>query len=334
MPVVSVGDMSQQFISMRNGGAIKTELSQLAESMSSGRVTDVTQALNGDTVRLSGINYSLTQLDGYQQAITETTQTLSGIQSILGRVDTMRADNAEQLLLVSDESTISQVNEASRAARDTFGEMVTVLNTQIADRSLLGGTRVDSPALADPEDMLADLQTTIGGATTPAAIRAAIDTWFDDPAGGFATMGYLGDTAGIVERRVSETKSVAFDVRADDPAIRETLKVAAVAAMANDLPGLDRTTKTTLLKDAGAGLYTASSELIGVRTRIGSAEAEVGQSETEMNAQKTSLEIARNNLISADPFDTASRLQAVQLQLETHYTVTARLSQLSLLRYI
>lgn len=334
MPVVSVGDMSQHFISMRNGGAIKTELSELAESMSSGRVADVTRALNGDTVRLSGINYSLTQLDGYQQAITETTQTLTGIQSILERVDTMRADNAEQLLLVSDESTISQVNEAARAARDTFSDMVTVLNTQIADRSLLGGTQVDSPALADPEDMLADLQTAIGGATTPAAINAAIDTWFDDPAGGFATMGYLGDTGGAVERRISETKLVTLDARADDPAIRETLKAAAMAAMANDLPGLDRTTKTTLLKDAGAGLYTASSELIGVRTRIGSAEAEVAQSETEMNAQQTSLEIARNNLISADPFDTASRLQSVQLQLETHYTVTARLSQLSLLRYI
>ena len=334
MPVISVGDMSQQFISMRNSGAIKSELSELAESLSSGRVTDVTRTLNGDTVRLSGINYSLVQMKGYQQSITETTQTLIGIQAILGQVDTMRADTAEQLLLVSDESTISQVDEAARAARDTFSEMVTVLNTQIADRSLMSGTRVDNPALANPEDMLADMITAIGGATTPAAISAAITTWFNDPAGGFATMGYLGDTGAVAQRRVSETNTVDLDARADDPAIRETLKFAAVAAMANDLTGLDRTTKATLLQDAGTGLFTASSELIGVRARIGSAEAEVAQSETEMNAQKTSLEIAKNNLVSADPFDTASRLQSVQLQLETHYSVTARLSQLSLLRYI
>lgn len=334
MPVVSVGDMSQQFVSMRNSGAIKTELSQLAESMSSGRVTDVTSTLNGNTVRLSGINYSLSQLEGYQQAIIETTQVLEGMQEILGRVDTMRADSAEQLLLVNSESTISQVNEAARAARGTFGNMVTVLNTQIADRSLFGGAAVENPALADPEDMLTDIQAAIGGATTPAAITAAITTWFDDPLGGFATMGYLGDTGTMIERRVSDTNTVTLDARADDPAIRETLKSAAIAAMANDLPGLDRANKIALLEEAGTGLYTASSELIGVRSRIGSAEAEVARSETEMNAQQTSLGIAKNNLISADPFDTASRLQSVQLQLETHYSVTARLSQLSLLRYL
>ncbi|WP_341367979.1 flagellin [Yoonia sp. BS5-3] len=334
MPVLSVGDMAQQFISMRNSSTIKTELADLAESMSSGRVTDVTRTLNGDTVRLSGLVYSLSQLDGYQQAVTETTQILAGMQAVLGQVDTMRADTAEQLLLVSDESTLSQVNEAARAARDRFGEMVTVLNTQIADRALMSGTSVDSQSLANPEDMLADMQTAIGGATDFATIEAAIDTWFDDPAGGFATMGYQGDTGAIAQRRVSDTNTVRLDARADDPAIKETLKGAAMAAMANDLTGLDQATKATLLKEAGAALFTASSELIGVRTRIGAAEAEVAQTETEMNAQRTSFEIARSNLVAADPFDTASRLQSVQLQLETHYSVTARLSQLSLLRYI
>lgn len=334
MPVISVGDMAQQFVAMRNSGAIKTELSQLAESMSSGQVTDITQTLSGNTERLSGITYSLVQLEAYQQTITETTQTLEGMQTVLERVDTLRADTAEQLLLVHGDSTISQVDEAARAARGTFATMVNALNTQIADRSLFAGADVESSALADPEDMLADIQTAIGGATTSAAITAAITTWFDDPLGGFATMGYLGDTDTVIERRVSDTKTVALDARADDPAIRETLKTAAIAAMANDLSGLDQATKITLLEEAGRGLYTASSELIGVSTRIGSVEGEVALSETEMNAQQTSLGIAKNNLISADPFDTASRLQSVQLQLETHYSVTARMSELSLLRYI
>jgi flagellar hook-associated protein 3 FlgL len=53
-----------------------------------------------------------------------------------------------------------------------------------------------------------------------------------------------------------------------------------------------------------------------------------------MTAQETGLQMAINDLVSADPFDTATRLQSVQLQLETHYSVVGRLSQLSLLRYI
>ncbi|MFU8825328.1 MAG: hypothetical protein ACNA7N_13905, partial [Yoonia sp.] len=54
----------------------------------------------------------------------------------------------------------------------------------------------------------------------------------------------------------------------------------------------------------------------------------------EMSAQETGFRMAVNDLISADPFDTATRLQSVQLQLETHYTVVGRMSQLSLLRFI
>lgn len=334
MPVTSVGDMSQHFMSMRNGGAIKTELSRLAQSLSTGKVVDVTRALNGDTARLSGMNYSLTQLESFGQAAKETGQTLDRMQTVLGQVDALRGQVSEQLLLINDGSTTAQVNEAARAARGAFESIVNTLNTQVADRALMGGAAVGGPPLASADTMLSDLQAAIGGATSLAAIEAVVTNWFDDPAGGFATIGYLGDTGAVTERRISETKSVLLDARADDPAIKETLKAAAFAALANDVPGLDRTTKAELLRRAGTGLFAASSPLVAIQSRIGSAQAEVDRTATEMNAQRAALEIAKNDLVSADPFDTASRLQSVQLQLETHYTVTARLSQLSLLRYI
>ncbi|MDX8350356.1 flagellin [Cognatiyoonia sp. IB215446] len=334
MPVVSVGDMSQQFISMRNGGTIKTELARLSESLSSGLVNDVTQALDGDTTRLSGINYSLEQLDGYAQAAEETSQTLANIQNVLGQFDTLRGDSSAQLLLINGESTINQIDNAARDAARNFSVMITTLNTQVADRALLGGADVTGAPLETPDVMLTDLQAAIGGATDFATIDAAITTWFDDPAGGFATTAYLGDTGAPVEKRISDTRTIPIEARADDPAIRETLKSAAYAALADGLPGLDRDTKVTMLERAGTGLYTAAADLVSVQSRIGTAESEVEQSQTDTNAQLSALQIARNDIVLADPFETASQLQSVQIQLETHYSVTARLSQLSLLRYI
>ncbi len=334
MPVVSVGDMAQQFISMRSGGAIKSELSHLAESLSTGQVTDITRHLNGETTRFAGINHSLSQLDAYGQAANEAQQGLTGMQTVLGRVDNLRAETSAQLLLVGGTSTSAQIDEAARAARGTFDTMVNALNTRVADRSLMGGADVTSAPLAAADDMIADLQTAIGGATDQASITAAINTWFDDPAGGFATMGYQGDTGPAPEKRVSEDKSLTIDARADDPAIRDTLKAAAFAALAHELSGLDTNTKSSLLREAGTGLFAAASGLVGLQSRVGDMQASVEQTTTGINAQRTTLEIAKNDLISADPFDTASKLQSVQLQLETHYSVTARLSQLSLLGYI
>lgn len=334
MSAVSVGDMARQFTSLRNGNAIKTELVELVESLSSGKVADLTKNLDGETARFSGIRYSLTQLDGYGQVASETRQTLSNMQIVLSKVDGARGATAERLLLVNDSSTAAQIDEAALASRSAFEDMVRALNTQVADRALMSGTSVDTPPLASAAAMLADLQAAIGGAVDYATISTAVDTWFDDPAGGFATLGYQGDTGALLEKRISENRTVELNARADDPAIRDTLKGAVLAALANDLPGLSRETKTDLLQEAAADLYGASSELVAVQARVGFAEAAVERTLTETNAQKTTLELAQNDLSLADPFETASRIQATQVQLETFFSLTARMSQLSLLRYI
>ena len=188
MPIVSTGDMAQNFISMRQTGAIKSSLADLSESLSTGRVTDVTRALEGETTRLSGINHSLAQIDGYLQSNLEAEQELSSLQNVLSRVDQLRGDGAADLLLLNEASTAGQITSAATAARVIFEDIVSVLNTRLADRALMAGTAVDQNPLADADTMLADIQAAIGGATDPATINAAISTWFDDPAVGFATV--------------------------------------------------------------------------------------------------------------------------------------------------
>ncbi|PJI86102.1 flagellar hook-associated protein 3 FlgL [Yoonia maricola] len=334
MTGISIGDMARQFTSLRDGNAIKSELFELAESLSSGKVADLTKSLNGETVRFSGVQYSLTQLDGYQQVASETEQTLGNIQIILGKVDDTRATTAERLLLVNDSSTAAQVDEAARASQSSFEEMVTALNTKIADRALMSGNSVNVTPLATAETMLSDLQTAVGGALDPATIIATVDAWFNDPAGGFAVTGYQGDTGPALERQVTEDQSVQIDARADDPAVRQVLQGAALAALANTLPGLNQETKIALLTTSGSQLYGAASGLVAVQARIGFAEDNVARALTETTAQQSSLSQIVNDLSLADPFETATRLQAQQTQLETFFSITARLSQLSLLRYI
>jgi flagellar hook-associated protein 3 FlgL len=212
--------------------------------------------------------------------------------------------------------------------------MVNLLNTRIGECALFGGIEVASAPLAQADDMLADIQLAIGGATTQTAISAAITTWFDDPVGGFATAGYQGDTGPAQGKRVSENTTLTIDARADDPAIKSMLKSAAIAAVTHEMSTLDVGTRSSLLQEAGISMFSSVSSLVSVQERVGFAEETLARTQTEMSAHTTALKIAKNDLISADPFDTASRLQAVQLQLETHYAVTARMSQLTLLSYM
>lgn len=334
MPVTRVGDMTQQFLSMRAGGAIKSDLMRLSNSLSSGRVGDISRHLNGETARLSGITHKLAQIEGFQLVGRETGQMLDGIQAVLGRVDAARSQLAGQVLLVGDSSTALQVDDAARLAIVAFDTIVSSLNTRLADRALLSGRDVGVSPLVSAETLMADLHAVIGADRTFAGINAAVTAWFDDPAGGFTTVSYQGDTGAELQRQVSEDQRIDVSARADDPAIRQTLKAVALAAVTTDLPGLGAEAKMRLVQTAGTELFGAGTQIVTMQGRVGSAQAVLAETQAEMSAQATGLTMAFNDLVNADPFDTATRLQSVQLQLETHYSVVGRLSQLSLLRFI
>ncbi len=334
MPVNSVGDMALQFSTMRNGSTIKTELADLAQRLSTGQFTDLAEHLEGQTTRYSAITGSLARLEGFTQTNTETDQLLSTMQTTLAQVDSMRGELGGQLLTINDQSQPGQLNEATRISGDTFEAMVATLNTRLADRAMFSGAAVDTYPLADAEVLLADLETSVGGATTVAAISALVDAWFNDPAGGFSTLGYQGDADGYMEKRLSNNQRIEIAGRADDPAIKDVLKAVALAAIADRLPGIDTETKSGLLQEAGQALHLGSYGLVDLQSRLGFTQATVERVEAENTAQQTALTISLNDITAADPFETASRLQSVQLQLETHYTVTARLSQLSLVGYL
>ncbi len=334
MSVTSVGDMTQQFLSMRAGGTIKSDLARLANSLSSGRVADIPRHLNGETARFTGITHKLAQLEGFRLVGRETSQMLDGIQSIVGRVDTVRSQLAGQVLLVSDSSTMAQVDEAARLAVGAFETMVSALNTRVADRALMSGREVETTSLIPAQTILADLRTAIGTDRTATGISAIVSAWFDDPAGGFVMTAYQGDAGDDIQRQVSEDRRIDVSARADDPAIRQTLMAVALAAVTADLPGLGGEAKMRLVQESGSELFGAASQIVAMQARIGSAQAVLAETQAEMSAQETGLKMASNDLVSADPFDTATRLQSVQLQLETHYSVVGRLSQLSLLRFI
>ncbi|WP_171097850.1 transglycosylase SLT domain-containing protein [Ruegeria sp. HKCCD7255] len=71
-----------------------------------------------------------------------------------------------------------------------------------------------------------------------------------------------------------------------------------------------------------------------VLAQLGAAEARIEQAATRNAAAMTSIEFARNQLIAADPYETATQLQTVQFQLESHYSVTVRNAGLSLVNFL
>jgi flagellar hook-associated protein 3 FlgL len=330
----SVGDGVMSFQLSRQNTDLKTGLYRLAGELSSGEVADRASALGGDTSRFSGIEHSLRVLETYGQATRETALTLTSMQTTLGAFDERRAALSSDLLTVSESSPSHLVNELAQQAGGTFQDLVSSMNTRVADRTLFAGAAVDGSALVDSETMLSDLVAAVGTSTTISDIVTTVEAWFEDPNSGFATSGYVGDSGDPQTRILNETASVDLDARADDPAVRDVLKSAALAALADRLSGLSDSDRGELLFESGVQLQSAASGVAQLQSRIGFAEQSVERASVENTAQIAALTIQRNDSVGVDPFEAATALQSLQIQLETHYAITARLSRLSLVEYL
>jgi len=330
----SIGDGARYLTMSRDNFRLKTELNTLSAQLSSGEVKDKAKVLKGDTIRFSAIDHSLRTVESKLIRNRETASLLTTMQRSLDAFDAQRGALGETLVKITRDSPQVQLENAALTAIGRFGTMVNTLNTEFAGRRLFAGAATDQRALISADDMLADLVTAIGGATDTATIQTAVDTWFDDPAGGYMTVAYQGDTGDPLTRRLDEATVLTLEARADNTEIRETLKGAALGALSELLTGLTTETKADLLFDGGIRLQTAAALVVNVQASMGFLEEEVERVTTAQIAEQTGLSIARNEVANDDPFETAAALQSVQVQLETHYQMTARLSQLSLANFL
>lgn len=334
MSKVSIGDLSQNFKSIRQGFTIKSDLANLSSSLSSGRVTDIPKELNGQTARLNGLNYSREQLDVLQDISKETMLMLDSIQSVLVRVDDKRAELMSRLFTINDSSSQDQVALTSQAARQALDDMVSALNTKVGGRALFSGRDVNEVPLIPASQIVSEIVAAIGTDQSIANMERAIEDWFTGASSGATATVYRGDTSGFMKRRISPDKEITIELTANSEKISETLKQTVRSAVLLDLTEMTPSDKISTIKSSSVSLFNASADLANTQAMIGSLQEAVTTAQVEMKARDVSFEIAVNDLIAADPFETASRLQSAQLQLEKHYTVVARMSQLSLLRFI
>lgn len=331
---LSVGDLSQSFLMNRYNSSLKTKMNQLSLELTSGQVQDVAGRLRGDFSPVASIDRSLTALNAYKTANSEAALLATTMQNALETVQSYVSDAAPDLIMASDSGHIHMITPAAADAHQKFEAVLSALNTQVAGRSLFSGTATDRIAMAAPDVILDALNVAIAAETTAAGIQSVVDTWFA-PGGGFDTVAYEGAVNDIAPLDIGPNETTSLAVRADHDAIRESLKGLATASLVHQgALSSNLTEQAALISYSGQTLLSAENAVLNIRTGIGVSEAQIEQASVRNNTETNVLEISRAGLLEVDPYSTATELQAAQTQLETLYTLTSRLSRLSLADYI
>lgn len=333
MSLVSLGDMAQSFLLRRHNVALKSDLQRLASELTTGRVADTAARVSGDLVPLTGIDTSLARLKGNSSVAAEAALFTGAMQTALGVIDSMSSDLSSSLIAAAGSVLSPRVDAAGIDGRQRFETAISTLNTRFGDRTLFAGTQTTGAATVGAGSILQALDVAIAGMTSAADVETAVAAWFDAPSG-FTAQGYVGGGA-LAPLSIAPGEEAIVDVTGTDPAIRATLKGMAMAAL------LDRgalagqpDARRDLARLAGVSLLQSQTDRAHLSARLGTVEGQIDAAIARNSAETTSLQIARSDIVAADPFETASRLEETQAQLEKIYAITARMTRLSLMDYL
>lgn len=335
MPLQSIGDMAQSFALRRQSVELNRQMDRLTQELSSGVVSDIPRHLSGNLLELADVERDLRVLDARRDVARIAATDAEVMQTALSRVQATTRDLATTALTAGYTAGDVQLSIVTTEARGVLETITGALNSSVAGRALFAGNTTDTAPMAGADVVLGALKNALTGATDTNDIRSRLDTFFDDPAGGFATMAYKGGTDGLTPRDLGAGESVALDIRGDDPALRAVMKQTALIAILDEPSlGLSQQDRRDLIGTAGETLLGGQDNLTGLRANLGFAEDRIAQAESRISAGLASLSIARNNLLSVDMPSTAVELEQVQSQLEILYTLTARSARLSLVNFL
>jgi flagellar hook-associated protein 3 FlgL len=334
MSITTIGDLAQSYLLRRQNTDLKAQIGTLVEELSSGRASDVARHLSGSYAYLADLERNLSLLDGYDSATNEARLFTDTMQNALEGFQNVSSQLGRDLISASQSNIPEVITTVSQRSVGDMGVLLGQLNSAVGGRFLLSGVASDTPPMSDANTILASLQTAVAGETTLAGIETVLDTWFE-PGGDFDTVAYQGSTTSLSPFALGRGETVDLDLRADDTALRDLLRHTALAALAGDPAlGFPADLQKDMVLAAGKGLTFDQTGVTGIRADLGYAQSRIEESSTRISAERTSFQIARTELLAIDPYETVTRLEDVQFQLQGLYTITSRLSRLSLTDYL
>lgn len=297
-----------------------------------GRRDDLPGVLGADTGAAQLLRKSISDVAVFKSAVANALARSGAAHGVLARASegvAALAVSFQSALGFGDENTIAVNGAAARIALDGA---VAAFNTRFEDRALFSGDAVDRLPFGNAGALLDDVRALYASSADAAAFDAALDAYFDDPAGGFATTFYQGGDGEAARVEIADGELIEVSVRGDEPAIRNLLRGLASLAVAAESAPSDL--RDGAIASGAATLLSASDNVAALRADLGAAEQRAAAREASLDAEEAALLAVYNDRTARDPFEAAAELRQIEAQLEASYVMTARISQLSLVNYI
>lgn len=314
---------------------IKSRLEVVAGEAVTGIHADITKVTGGNVGGAHLLKKALNdisqnaRLNGLSSArLQSISQALSGAREAVDGID-VRA------IIALGSGSSSQISNVTEEADANLRSVMSALSGKHGSRNLLSGDATDTPPYAGADALLADVRAIMTAGTTAADIEAALDTYFNDPTGGFQTDQYLGGLNPASPLHLSNAGVIEVDVRGDNAVIKDVLRGLATLATAESSGFAVGGAEFSALFNTG---ITATADgvggLIAMEGDLGIYAQTIDKADARDRFESASLSAAYQAIVGRDQFEAAAELKQLQVQLESSYILTSRMADLTLTNYI
>ncbi len=335
MQVSSYPDLLAYSRRNRTTAQIRDQIQTVSQEAVTGLKSDLKSATNGDVGRAHLLQKAQSDLLQAQEVNTLSETRLSFMSgAVAGARTTLNSIDTRGFIALNS-GTPTGTDAIADEAENTIALIMNALSTSHGERNLFSGDRTNVTPFAGAEALLEDVRNLIATAPNANAAMVAIDDYFDTPGGGFDTNIYQGGDGNPPALPVGNGQTLQVGIKANNQEIKDTLKGLTLMATAKEsLPPTDATGFAFLFEEGTKAAAKGGSGLIRLETELGTLGETVEKAKTQNDSERASLSLAFQNLFGRDQFEAAAELQSLQIQLEASYTITSRLSNLTLTNFL
>ncbi len=328
---------------------LQGRLGRAQQEQATGRHADMSVALGSQLGRLYGLGVATADLDAISTTNAVVASRLEATASSLTNLSEDAARlRAASVLTTSDRSTIKGLRVQAGATLQSY---VGYLNTAAGSQFIFGGVNdgappiaqfASSPASAAKQAIDAAFLSAFGfpqsaagvGSISPSQMQSFLSGAFAAQFSGTNwSTNWSAASDDALESRISPSRVMKTSVSANEAAFQ---KLATGYAMLSELPieNLSRDTYQTVVDAARQYIEEGLSGLRFLQASVGAMRSDVETANRRMEAQKVLLTRQMSALQGVDSTETAVLINQLMTQLQASYSLTSRIQQLSLAKYL
>ena len=263
MPPISINGMLNTAI-VNNIGGLREQLEARGEEATTGFQSDLVKHLNGRIDQALLGERAIQDNQDEQSRLGLRSIRLSLTDSTLTSVRELTAGLQIGMLGAIGTGEIESQDLFATEARTALDDMLSRMNARNGERFLFSGDATATSPFGTADDLLNDIRAIAFAATDEADFAAQVDTYFDDPAGGFQTNFYRG----------AQTASDADSVVGNQSAFSDMFRGLAIMALSRTSEGVPFVGAGTPAMDTALErLERGRTELVHIQANVGMRQA-------------------------------------------------------------